>query len=151
MPVTEAMTAFDPNRSITELKSGRSTPACCGREVLRSLECVGQAAAHRGLSLARRPVSASKSAIWPWSFNRQPGSGAPSPRQQEHGVVEPRGRVIEPSAPASAQELMHALREPYRYRVYEYESFPPMRGQLCLVRPKNVPVRLAGVCSGLEM
>ena len=38
MPVTEAMTAFDPNRSITELKRDRSTPACCGREVLCSLE-----------------------------------------------------------------------------------------------------------------
>ena len=50
MPVTEAMTAVDPNRSITELKSGRSTPAFCSREVVRSLECVSQAAANRGLS-----------------------------------------------------------------------------------------------------
>jgi len=33
-----------------------------------------------------------------------PGSSAPSPRQQEHGVIEPRGQAIEPSAPASAQE-----------------------------------------------
>ena len=47
------MTAFDLERSIIKLKSGRSTPGCCGREVLRSLECVGQAAANRGLSSAR--------------------------------------------------------------------------------------------------
>ncbi len=38
------MTAKGPNRSITELKSGRSLPAFFGREVLRLLECVGQVA-----------------------------------------------------------------------------------------------------------
>jgi tetratricopeptide (TPR) repeat protein len=48
------VSAIDPNRSITELKSGRSTPAFCGREVLRSLECVGQAAANRRSSSWRR-------------------------------------------------------------------------------------------------
>jgi hypothetical protein len=36
------MTAIDPNRSITELKSGRSTLTVFGREILGSLECVGQ-------------------------------------------------------------------------------------------------------------
>jgi hypothetical protein len=29
--------------------------------------------------------------------------------------------------------------------------FPSMKGQPCLVRPKNVPGRLAGVCSGIGM
>ena len=33
---------FDPNRSITEFKSGRSTASRCGREALRSLECNGR-------------------------------------------------------------------------------------------------------------
>ena len=66
----QSVSAIDPNRSITELKSSHSTPACCGSEVLRSLECVGHVAAHRGSSSARRPVSASKSVTWPWSFNR---------------------------------------------------------------------------------
>ena len=67
-PVRRA--AIDPNRSITEWKSGRSTPAFCGREVLHSLEGMSQAAANRGSSSARRLVSASKSATWPRAFNR---------------------------------------------------------------------------------
>ncbi len=146
------MAVLDPNRSITELKSSHSTPACCGREVLRSLECVGQAAVNRGSSSARTLVSARKSG-YPAAIFQQTSPVA------AHQVLASKSTA---SSSLAVELLSHLLPPQLKNRCMlsgrridtvctNMSPFPSMRGQPCLVLPKNVPGRLAGVCSGIGM